>query len=644
MLKKLPNALSNFDIIVKNNYVYIDKTKFIEELDLLSDKITVLLRPRRFGKTLFTEILRYYYDISAKEEADLLLKDTYISTHPTPNKNKFYVLKFDFSAIEKDCGIESIKESFTINVRRVVINFLLQHPQFITDFKGKNKDNEYEVIAFLQDKFKDQSPFNILEIFFESFSYVAKKDQKFIVIIDEYDNFTNDLIVENPKLFTQTTKKSSFLSTFYQVLRNNFQSGLIERIYITGVLPITLDSSISSFVYKNVSYDLIFNAIAGFNESQVRQLLRETLDLTRCQKLVNLNNLDQNYLHSLTTTEAQNYLIDLIFNDLKSKYNGYLFSSYQSETLFNPTLCLSYIDRIINNYDYQRIPFITEINDINIDHDKLDKFLNLINESDRQKILEHIYNDQPILFESIPKQIKIGLGDQLDLESGLVILICLGFLTFMSIDECKKFFKDDYNNGKYVKVPNKYVSSLFSRYYLDRHAFSWNLVENNYQIRVMEKENDLSGLIVALQKIASGFVNTDITHENESTIVIAIYTALILNLNNFKIIREYPIYHNNKVMINNQEDDQKIILGNHHRADLVALNQLSGPNYIFEFKYVRDSNSSNATKEKMITKLRQEAIDQLTLYCMDDHLKTLQNLHKWIIIYAYGKFIIEEAK
>lgn len=49
--------------------------------------IFIFLRPRRFGKTLFTSMLQYYYDINAHDQFDNLFKDTYIGTHPTQLHN-----------------------------------------------------------------------------------------------------------------------------------------------------------------------------------------------------------------------------------------------------------------------------------------------------------------------------------------------------------------------------------------------------------------------------------------------------------------------------------------------------------------------------------------------------------------------------
>ena len=55
-MKKLPYGISNYDELVEENYYYVDKTKYIEKLENLAEKRIMFLRPRKFGKTLFTSM------------------------------------------------------------------------------------------------------------------------------------------------------------------------------------------------------------------------------------------------------------------------------------------------------------------------------------------------------------------------------------------------------------------------------------------------------------------------------------------------------------------------------------------------------------------------------------------------------------
>ena len=62
-MKKLPYGISNYEELVEDNYYYVDKTSYIEKLENLAEKRIMFLRPRKFGKTLFTSVIENYYDL-----------------------------------------------------------------------------------------------------------------------------------------------------------------------------------------------------------------------------------------------------------------------------------------------------------------------------------------------------------------------------------------------------------------------------------------------------------------------------------------------------------------------------------------------------------------------------------------------------
>ncbi|MDR1054196.1 MAG: AAA family ATPase, partial [Planctomycetaceae bacterium] len=69
-IKRLPYGTSDFRSIRTENYAYVDKTRFIEMLELESNKNHFFIRPRKFGKSLFFSMLSYYYDINCAEQFD----------------------------------------------------------------------------------------------------------------------------------------------------------------------------------------------------------------------------------------------------------------------------------------------------------------------------------------------------------------------------------------------------------------------------------------------------------------------------------------------------------------------------------------------------------------------------------------------
>ena len=107
--KPIPYGISDFKDVVQN-YYYIDKTKFIPIIEQ-TGSFLYLIRPRRFGKSLFLNMLDFYYNIKYKDEFELL-KDCYIYSNPTPLKNAFHIIKFDFSAVST---IGDVDKNFSID-------------------------------------------------------------------------------------------------------------------------------------------------------------------------------------------------------------------------------------------------------------------------------------------------------------------------------------------------------------------------------------------------------------------------------------------------------------------------------------------------------------------------------------------------
>ena len=118
-MKKLPYGISNYEELIEDNYYYVDKTEYIEKLENLAEKRIMFLRPRKFGKTLFTSVLENYYDIKKKERFEELFKETYIGKNPTKLRNSYNILKFNFSGIDttnEETTMRGFKEKVTISI------------------------------------------------------------------------------------------------------------------------------------------------------------------------------------------------------------------------------------------------------------------------------------------------------------------------------------------------------------------------------------------------------------------------------------------------------------------------------------------------------------------------------------------------
>ena len=101
--KRIPYGMMNFAAIREDNYYYVDKTRFIEEMEQ-SNRFFFLIRPRRFGKSLTMSMLHHYYDINAADKFERLYGDLYIGKNPTPDHNKYLIIYLNFAVIDAELG------------------------------------------------------------------------------------------------------------------------------------------------------------------------------------------------------------------------------------------------------------------------------------------------------------------------------------------------------------------------------------------------------------------------------------------------------------------------------------------------------------------------------------------------------------
>ena len=122
MKRRIPYAVANYEKIVHENYYFVDKTHFIRELEKYV--VPVMLRPRRFGKSLWCSILECYYDINRKDRFDTLFGHTEIGFDPTDSRNSHLVLRLDFSEIEVKPDHDYIEQSFNHVIRAALQVFV----------------------------------------------------------------------------------------------------------------------------------------------------------------------------------------------------------------------------------------------------------------------------------------------------------------------------------------------------------------------------------------------------------------------------------------------------------------------------------------------------------------------------------------
>ena len=296
---KIPYGLSNFKDIITEGYLYVDKTAYIETLEQ-EGKFNILLRPRRFGKSLFLSTLWHYYDIRYKDAFSTLFSGLSTGRNPTPLRNSYQILAFDFSGIATGTP-EVIMSEFDRKVRTALYGFLTtyEYPQ--------------EYISIITEQ---PSPAAKINIFFE-----LVQDKKIYLLIDEYDHFANSVLGESLDLFSEIVGRGGFVRAFYEMIKTATGRGIVDRLFITGVTSITLDSLTSGFnIGNNITHHRAFNQAIGFTREEVETAVRPLVDTC---------NLEQQAL----------------MGELSSWYNGYRFSTRSEERMFNADMVLYFIKK-----------------------------------------------------------------------------------------------------------------------------------------------------------------------------------------------------------------------------------------------------------------------------------------------------------
>ena len=390
-MQKLSNGVANYEDLIKENRIYVDKTNYIEKMEQLPDKTLMFLRPRKFGKTLFTSTLECYYDKNKENKFDELFKNTYIGKNPTKNKNRYCILRFNFSGISTET-LEETRKGFN---REVASSIELFVGKYKMDF-FVNRNDEAE---------------GILDNLFKAF-LLQKPNDKIYVIIDEYDHFANELLGFRTDEFKNLLAKNGKIRKWYEILKKGTET-VVDRIFITGVAPITLDSTTSGFnIARDITKNIEFNDMLGFSTEDVKYIMTQ-IEIPK---------------------EKQKELLPI----MKINYDGYVFSDMIRENIENYKLYNSNMTLyFLNLYQEQhRVP--EELVDINIlsDYSKIEAFMDLCQSMNKLELLEKIVSGEDIestLTEKFNVEIEFGEKELISL------LFYLGYLTIKEngFSKCK---------------------------------------------------------------------------------------------------------------------------------------------------------------------------------------------------------------
>ena len=270
--KSIPLGVDDYKELIEGNYLYIDKTLLIQELWDTKFKVSLVTRPRRFGKSIALSMLRYFFEKTKQSNAHLFehtkiwqeegfkkLQGTYPVFHISFKDIKYRSWEESYSAM-KSLIAEEVRRvlspyaSEISDYHRPTYEALIHKTASITDFDGS--------------------------IFFTTAVLKEILGQKTIVLIDEYD----------------TPITYAYLHGHYQsttdFIRNLFSRGLkgnihLQQAFMTGVVRTAKDGIMSGLNNPKICtmLDAYFSNKFGFTEEEVDSLLQEANRLDQKEKV-----------------------------------------------------------------------------------------------------------------------------------------------------------------------------------------------------------------------------------------------------------------------------------------------------------------------------------------------------------------------
>ena len=359
-IKQLPYGVSDFEYVMRENFYYVDKTMYIPQLEAQPNNL-MFIRPRRFGKSLLLSMLKTYYDKAKKDQFEEIFGSLWIGKHPTELMGRYQVMHLDFSRIGG--SIDELEKKFD---------------EYLC----------YTLDAFVR-KYADDYPDYFIKSFFECNTYTGKLIQittvanelriPMYLIIDEYDNFTNVVLSEKGE---EVYHKMTHAEGFYRDVFKKFK-GTFERIFFTGVSPVTLDDLTSGFnIGWNISTLFYFDKMLGFSTDEVREMFK---------------------YYKEAGLLPDNCDIEAMIEEMKPWYDNYCFAKEclkDGNRVFNSDMVLFYLRNYVM---YKSSPEVMLDPNTKTDYNKLRNLIQLDRlDGDRKGILRKIAEEGEIVAEVLP--------------------------------------------------------------------------------------------------------------------------------------------------------------------------------------------------------------------------------------------------
>ena len=304
----IPYGRAYFRGIRLEGCLYVDKTRFLHALE--QERFVFFIRPRRFGKTCWLSMLESYYDRNQADDFERVFGGLDICRQPTPNRGRYVVVRFNFSTFGNDPA--NLEREFDEYCRRHVRDAVEDHPDL---FPGAVVD-------------RIQAASTINGQLDELFLHARRKQIPLYILIDEYDNFASTILAgAGAEAYHALTHGGGFYRSFFATLKAGTENGSVERLFVTGVSPITPDDVTSGFNNgANLSLRPEFNEMLGFTEAEVRRIVESYRDL---------GVFDQD--------------VETALDIMREWYDGYRFADTAENAIYNTDMVLHYLRHSLPN-------------------------------------------------------------------------------------------------------------------------------------------------------------------------------------------------------------------------------------------------------------------------------------------------------
>ena len=417
-IKQIPYGVADFELVINQNLYYVDKSMYLAELEN-QPRTLIFIRPRRFGKSLFISMMRAYYDKSKAKDFDTLFGSLWIGSHPTPLHNHYQVLYLDFSRILGN--IDVLEEKFNSYCCDQLNDFI---DTYRNDYPKERVDE------FLRSDDAGQK-LNLL------LNMSRKYAQPLYLIIDEYDNFTNVVLSEHGEAIY---RNMTHAAGFYREVFKKFK-GMFERIFLTGVSPVTLDDLTSGFnIGWNVSMAPELDKMLGFSTEDVRQMFTYYKEAGQLPADCN---------------------IEAMIAEMKPWYDNYCFAKDCLDSdvrVFNCDMVLYYLRNYVS---YKRSPEIMLDPNTKTDYKKLNMLIQLDKlDGNRKGVMMEIIEKGEIAATLVP---SFSANEMTEPETFPSLLFYYGMLTI----------KGTKGSRLILGIPNNNVRKQYYNYILNelsRHS------------------------------------------------------------------------------------------------------------------------------------------------------------------------------